>query len=39
MNSHMSTRHKKRLSGERQIGREQIPLIKGLLPHSRKAIR
>lgn len=39
LNSHMSTRHKKRLSGERQIGREQIPLIKGLLPHSRKAIR
>lgn len=39
LNSHMTTRHKKRLGGERQIGRQQIPLIKGLLPHHRKSIR
>jgi hypothetical protein len=35
----MTTRHKKRLSGERQIGTEQLPLIRGLLPYARKAIR
>jgi hypothetical protein len=35
----MTTRHKKRLGGERQIGKQQIPLIKGLLPHARRHIR
>ena len=39
LNSHMTTRHKKRLGGERQIGTEQLPLIRGLLPYSRTKIR
>ena len=34
-----TTERKTRLSGERQIGAEQIPLVKGLLPYSRKRIR
>lgn len=39
LNGHKSTERKTRLSGERQIGAEQIPLVKGLLPYSRKRIR
>eukprot|EP00230_Micromonas_polaris_P004306 CAMPEP_0119207754 /NCGR_PEP_ID=MMETSP1327-20130426/169_1 /TAXON_ID=38833 /ORGANISM="Micromonas pusilla, Strain RCC2306" /LENGTH=125 /DNA_ID=CAMNT_0007204169 /DNA_START=81 /DNA_END=458 /DNA_ORIENTATION=- len=39
LNAHMTTRHKNRLSGERQVGRQQLPLIKGLLPHHRRLIR
>ena len=39
LNGHKTTERKTRLSGERQIGAEQIPLVKGLLPYSRKRIR
>merc|ERR1711906_6073 len=39
LNGHKTTERKTRLSGERQVGRAQIPLVKGLLPSSRKKIR
>ena len=39
LNGHKTTERKTRLSGERQIGAEQIPLVKALLPYSRKRIR
>ena len=39
LNGHKSTERKTRLGKERQLGREQLPLVKGLLPYSRKKIR
>mmetsp|Transcript_23570 Transcript_23570/g.57744 ORF Transcript_23570/g.57744 Transcript_23570/m.57744 type:complete len:152 (+) Transcript_23570:134-589(+) len=39
LNQHKSTSLKNSLSGMKQIGRSQLPLIKGVLPYSRAKIR
>jgi len=39
LNGHMSTAHKKRLRHVKEVGRAQIPLVKGCPPYLKAKIR